>query len=108
MHAAQSEASQVTPSGSCSVEDVGQCQPSAGPQHVRDGGEGRRLVRRKVDHSVRDDAVDAACFNGRFLDVAGAEFGVLDVGLGREACCLGELLVGHVDADHTAVGAGCE
>ena len=89
-------------------DDVGQCQPSAGPQRVRDGGEDGGLVRREVDHSVRDHAVDALGLHGRLLDIAAAEFGVLNAGLGREACRFGELLVGHVDADHTTVGAACE
>jgi len=53
MHAAQSDASQVTPSGSCSVETMSaSASRPPGRSAFRDGGEHRGLVRREVDHSV--------------------------------------------------------
>ena len=49
-----------------------------------------------------------AVVDGWVLDVAVAEPDVHEGSLGGEAPCLGELLVGHVDADHLPVGPGRE
>jgi hypothetical protein len=85
------------------ADDVGELQPSAGPQRSRCRGEHPRLVGREVDHPIRDHAIEARRLGGRPLDVPGPEVDVAKVAVNRQAPGLGELLLGHVDTDHPPI-----
>ena len=83
-------------------DDVGEREPPAGPQHARRLGEHPALVRREIDHAVRDHGVERAVLEWQLLDARAAEAHVL---VAAQALGLGELLGRDVHADDRAVRA---
>ena len=79
-------------------DDVADAEASAGLEDTVHLGQDRRLVRREVDHAVRDHDVDRVGRQWDLLDHALEEVHVLDTGL----CCVlpreRQHLVGHVQA----------
>jgi hypothetical protein len=64
----------------------------------------RSLVGDQVDHAVGEHHVDTRIFDRQPFEVTLAKLDVREAGLLRVGPCLGEHLVGHVDADHASGG----
>src|SRR5690606_5502225 len=77
---------------------VGDADASTGPEHTVDLVEHRALVRREVDHAVRDDDVNGVIGERYLFDVAFDELHVGRAGLGGVAAGEVEHLLGHVEA----------
>src|SRR3990172_9246425 len=83
-------------------DDVGEGKPPSRLEQARGLAEDRPFVRREVNHAVADDRVARRVSQSGRVDVALAVGGVAESGRGAQAPRFGELLVGHVDADHGA------
>jgi hypothetical protein len=83
-------------------DDVGEGKPPSGLQQARGLAEDRAFVRRKVDHAIAEDRVTRRVSKSGRLDVALTEGDVAESCRGAQVLRFGELLVGHVDADHAA------
>jgi hypothetical protein len=66
------------------------------------------LVRRQVDDAVGNDAIRRVGFEAGFFDVALEVGDVAETGCAPQALGFGELLLGHVDAEHAPGRADLE
>ena len=79
---------------------VGELDATAGPKHTVDRRERRLLVRDEIDHTVRDDDVEAPVVEGQLFDLPLHESDVADAKRGRPPTRLLAHLGGHVDPRH--------
>ena len=87
------------------VHHIGDRQPPTRLQHAERLAEHLRLVRHQVDHAVGDDHVARPVGDRQMLEFAQPELDIARADARRIVARLGQHLVGHVDADHPALGS---
>ena len=92
--------------GNRPVDDhVRHSESPAGTQHAERLAQHAVLVRREIDHAVRDDDINGGVRQGNVLDLAFEELDVRDTGLALIFACQRQHVVGHIQAIGFAGGA---